>query len=525
MLGTGLPFQHLTNEQFYLYQKGLPYDDCSFQLLPTHRLNTLFKEINNFNDSNSEDESPLIDCKYYNADEINKCFKQDGFSLFHLNIASLGCHKEELEELLSILDLKLDIIGLCETKIQKNHTTIYDINLKGYDKFFTPTESTKGGTIIYFNENLNVKHRKDLDNILYLSNKLESTFVEIINKGKKNIIIGCIYKHPSMDIDEFNSLFEKSMDKISYENKEFYLLGDFNLDLLQIDDESRIEDFYNIISSNFLVPHITIPTRITSTSKTLIDNIFSNNLEFQSTKSGNITVSISDHLPQFLKIPKTINRVLNKHKIYKRDIKNMDNENFIADIINVNWNTVLQLDKSDPNHSFNKFEKRINEILDNYAPLKKNSKKEYKQLSKPWISADIRKSISRRDDLLRKYIKCNDTVRKKELHLQFKMLRNEIVSLIKNNKKNYYKNYFSENAKDIKKTWKGIKSIINIHNIKSSQPCSMLIDKETNSNPLEIANGFNNYFSKVAHNLQENIYAAGSNFSDYLVNPSEHSFF
>ena len=96
------------------------------------------------------------------------------------------------------------------------------------------------------------------------------------------------------------------MDKISYENKEFYLLGDFNLDLLQIDDESKIDDFYNIISSNFLVPHITIPTRITSTSKTLIDNIFSNNLEFQSAKSGNITVSISDHMPQYLIIPKII---------------------------------------------------------------------------------------------------------------------------------------------------------------------------------------------------------------------------
>ena len=339
-----LPFQHLTNEQFYFYQKGVPHDDNStIQLFPTHRINTLFKEINNFNDSNSDvDESPSIDCKYYNADEIKKKFKQGGFSLFHLNIASLGCHKDELEELLSILDFKLDIIGLSETKIQKDQTPIYDINLKGYDKYFTPTESTKGGTIIYFNENLNVNNRKDLERKLYLSNKLESTFVEIINKGKKNIIIGCVYKHPSMDIDEFNSLFEDVMDRISYENKEFYLLGDFNLDLLKIDDESKIDDFYNIISSNFLVPHITIPTRITSTSKTLIDNIFSNNFEFLNAKSGNITVSISDHMPQLLKVPKIINRVLNKQKIYKRDIKNMDKENFIADIINVNWNTVIE---------------------------------------------------------------------------------------------------------------------------------------------------------------------------------------
>ena len=127
-----------------------------------------------------------------------------------------------------------------------------------------------------------------------------------------------------MDIDDFNSLFEKVMDKISNENKNIYLIGDFNLDLLQIEEESKIEDFYNLISSNLLIPHITIPTRITAISKSLIDNIFSNNLEFQSAKSGNITVSISDHMPQFLIVPMTIKRVIKKQKIYKRDIKNMD---------------------------------------------------------------------------------------------------------------------------------------------------------------------------------------------------------
>ena len=117
-----------------------------------------------------------------------------------------------------------------------------------------------------------------------------------------------------MDIDDFNSIFETAIEKISNENKEFYLLGDFNLDLLKIDDDTKIEDFYNIISSNLLAPHITIPTRVTLTSKTLIDNIFSNNFDFSSLKSGNITVSISDHMPQFLIVPKSLNRICHKRK-------------------------------------------------------------------------------------------------------------------------------------------------------------------------------------------------------------------
>ena len=162
-----------------------------------------------------------------------------------------------------------------------------------------------------------------------------------------------------MDIDEFNFLFECLMQKISKENKEIYLIGDFNLDLLKIDDENEIEHFYNIISSNLLVPHITIPTRITPTSKTLIDNIFSNNLDFVRAKSGNITITISDHMPQFIIIPKIINRVFNKHEMYKRDTKNIDKVNFIADVININWDTVLEVNKCDPNYSFNNLDKKL----------------------------------------------------------------------------------------------------------------------------------------------------------------------
>ena len=52
------------------------------------------------------------------------------------------------------------------------------------------------------------KPRKDLEKKLYISKKLESSFAEILIKGKNNIIVGCIYKHPPMDIDEFNVLFE-----------------------------------------------------------------------------------------------------------------------------------------------------------------------------------------------------------------------------------------------------------------------------------------------------------------------------
>ena len=56
--------------------------------------------------------------------------------------------------------------------------------------------------------------RKDYDSLMYKTKELESVFVEIINPGKKNIIVGCIYRHPSMDdhefkIDHLDPLMEK----------------------------------------------------------------------------------------------------------------------------------------------------------------------------------------------------------------------------------------------------------------------------------------------------------------------------
>ena len=144
---------------------------------------------------------------------------------------------------------------------------------------------------------------------MYKACELESVFVEIVNDGKRNNIYGCIYRHPSMEIDDFNSNFsEQLITKLSHENKTSYLLGDMNIDLLKTDSDESTNSYYNILTSNLFTPHITLPTRITSHSKTLIDNIFSNDPNFNQGVSGNFIFSISDHLPQFLLMPREDNR-------------------------------------------------------------------------------------------------------------------------------------------------------------------------------------------------------------------------
>ena len=172
--------------------------------------------------------------------------------------------------------------------------------MQNYSFEFMPTEPNAGGTLLYIANHLSNKPRTDLN--LNLANQLESTFVEIINSRKSNIV-GRLYKHPSMDISDFNKNYLNTLlDKLSKENKQVFLCGDFNIKLLNYNDHQPTNEFLDSLASNFFIPYILQPTRITSHSKTLIDNIFCNIISHEMI-SGNITATISDHLPQFLFVP------------------------------------------------------------------------------------------------------------------------------------------------------------------------------------------------------------------------------
>ena len=186
------PFHKLSNHHFFMtiaMGNIKDFDDNSdLKLFPSPALKSLFDNLNDISRPQDPDEPSSINCEYYEADlNLLKLTKKNMFSLFHMNIASLGLHKEELEDLFSILDIEFDVIGLTETMIEKDITPIYDISLNGYKYFHTPTESKKGGARLYIKDNINCKPRNDLAKEVYKAEKLESIFVEIINKGKKKL--------------------------------------------------------------------------------------------------------------------------------------------------------------------------------------------------------------------------------------------------------------------------------------------------------------------------------------------------
>ena len=201
---------------------------------------------------------------------------------------------------------------------------------------------------------------------------MESTFIEIANPRKSNIIVGVIYRHPSMDLTDFNrNYLNQLLEKISKDQKSIFLLGDFNVNLLNYNEHNQTNEFSDSLASNSFIPLIIQPTRITSHSNTLMDNIFSNVID-PGIISGNLTATISDHLPQFAIIPHMFGNISgNKSNIYERDWSKSDRENFILDYFSVDWEDLLKIDELNADNSTKIYLDRINMLLDTYAALKK----------------------------------------------------------------------------------------------------------------------------------------------------------
>ena len=143
--------------------------------------------------------------------------------------------------------------------------------------------------------------------------------------------------------------------------------------------------------------------------------------------------------------------------------------------------------------------------MEKYAPLKKLSKQEKKFQQKPWITKGLQVPIKKKNSIFRKYIRCQNEISKKDLHFQHKNYRNLLPTLIKDSKKTHFSFYFKENIKDIKKTWKGIKSIIFMKSKNSDIPSTILNNRECITESTTITNIFNYFFHSVATAIQSKI--------------------
>ena len=113
-------------------------------------------------------------------------------------------------------------------------------------------------------------------------------------------------------------------------------------------------NFLDIPGAHQMLPSITLPTRITDTSSIIIDNIFISPTD-SNILSGNLTVSISDHLPQFTFLGIKPETSSNPPLGFRRDRLKFNRKQFKNQFENLNWENILKIEESDVNTSFNSF--------------------------------------------------------------------------------------------------------------------------------------------------------------------------
>ena len=136
---------------------------------------------------------------------------------------------------------------------QRNDTYYNDFTLPGYNMYFQPAIfTTHGGLIIYIKSTLN----STLHSTIYEhSTAWEAMFIEIKNL-QKSLKMGNIYR-PSHDSNElitkFNDEFRKAMHQKIMNGKKLIMSGDFNINLLKINEKISYANFFDMMTYNYLV--------------------------------------------------------------------------------------------------------------------------------------------------------------------------------------------------------------------------------------------------------------------------------
>ena len=143
-------------------------------------------------------------------------------------------------------------------------------------------------------------------------------------------------------------------------------MGDFNIDLLNYHSNTSVSDFITFLLSNNYFPCINHPTRITSQSSTISDNIYTNVLGTEIV-SGDILAQISDHCPQFL-ILKDANMHYAKSDAFKYDYSTFSGRAFLEDFSCMEFSHIDN--STNVERNYNKFVKKLGYALKDMYQLK-----------------------------------------------------------------------------------------------------------------------------------------------------------
>lgn len=176
------------------------------------------------------------------------------------------------------------------------------------------------------------------------------------------------------------------------------------MDLLKHESHSVTAQFIESRFAFSFLPMITKPTRITSRSATLIDNIFTNNATV-STKNGLIISDISDSIV----FGDYLRKDSNSFTI--RDTSKKRVNEFRHKLENTNWDFSDQANNAnDPNTAYNIFIDKYTGLFDACFPFKTIKGKALNSFRKPWLTKSLLRSINKKNKLYKQYL-CIDQMK------------------------------------------------------------------------------------------------------------------
>ena len=381
-------------------------------------LNHLNDSTENSKNASSNDASQAADDQSDENSMLNLGFKCKGFRIGHINIHGLNNKMDQVRLMLSSDQNKIHIFGLSETKLQSFHPdNIYEID--GYQKPFRRDRKEKqgGGILLYAKNGVSCQRRSDLEH-----ENLECIWLEVKPNKSKPFLVGHIYRPPDSGII-WNETFEDCIENVLKEEKELYLLGDVNRDLLNRQIKTSWSEYMEPFGLSQLVSEA---TRVTSTTKTLIDHLYTNCPE-NVTSIDVPKIGLSDHFPIFFTRKMHVQPKKGKHyTISYRSFKNFDEAKFSNDLNNVPWDIIRIFD--DTNDILNAWTDLFLEVVDANVPIKQHRVKRKNQPE--WITSDLLDAMKTRD---RHKSLGNET--------EYRHWRNKVTTMLRESKQEKYQTY------------------------------------------------------------------------------------
>ena len=278
---------------------------------------------------------------------------------------------DELNHLL--IDSNLDFLALSETWLHNIATSVIDV--PGYVCYRKDRSHGRGGGVLLYARNTFKCNEIKIDT------SLECLAVNVVLSPKMNFNVVVLYNPPSHNVSFYHDLGE--LLKILNCHLETILLGDINVNWICKSGKQKLK---MLMSKHNFKQMVKDPTRITRTSKTLIDLIFTNKPE-RITRTFNLITGLSDHnmtlvvrkltkqrLPVFINENKTGSSFIPKNKMPQFENK----------LNNVDWTEVLQTNELE-SCCINLI-KTLTDLINKFT---KQFKKRQPRATLPWLNNDI----------------------------------------------------------------------------------------------------------------------------------------